>query len=75
VVTEINTESGPRPYAVANGDKHYGSAIIVTASVGVMTTGSIDFLSPLSDSRIGEYKKLNMTGAGGKVSLKWDSVF
>ena len=78
-VTEINTQAGPRPYAVANGgDKHYADAIIVTVPVGRLLStdpGGITFVPPLPTTKTDAYATLNGQDVGGKVILKWDSIF
>ena len=77
-VTVIDTQTGPRPFAVADGENHFADAIIVTVSAGVINAGIITFVPPLPASKTDAYAKLNMnpgSSFGTKVMMKFDSVF
>ena len=71
-VTVVDT-SGIKPVAIdENGVYHYGAAIIVTVSVGVLKADIIDFIPDLPASKLDAISTIGM-GKGMKISLRFSS--
>lgn len=71
-VTGVDT-GGIKPVAIdGNGVYHYGAAIIVTVSVGVLKAEIIDFIPDLPASKLDAIATIGM-GKGMKISLRFSS--
>lgn len=58
----------------ASGNLHRASKVIVTASIGVLQSESIEFLPTLPDSTVDAYRNIGM-GLGMKVALRFKKPF
>jgi hypothetical protein len=83
-VVEINT-AGAQPFARAEAGRdsgvfnnHYAGSIIVAISVGRLLSTDlhqIDFVPDLPTIKTDAMATLNGKDVGGKIILKWDSIF
>jgi len=73
-VTRVDSSSTKIVVHDATGDKHLARKVIVTASIGVLQSESIEFTPTLPESTIQAYRNIGM-GRGMKVALRFSEQF